>query len=157
MSNSNTIRTFSSEENSLYKKAKSQTVKVLNTIGDIMKVGMKSFYSHQKTCVKLARDVKRGCFYLPTGVGKSLIQCGIILEDIIKRKCQIDKGIYQINIPRILLSYQTIIGCLDYLSSLFTVNIIIITSIKCFGFTPCGITNAVWFNPLILFNVCICY
>ena len=60
-------------------------------------------YDHQLEAKKAADKYNKGIFCLPTGTGKSYIEALLIADSILKHK---KFGIYVINAPRIMLSYQ---------------------------------------------------
>jgi replicative superfamily II helicase len=61
-------------------------------------------YDYQLDAVKATDKSKKGIVCMPTGTGKTFVQASIIAKEILKNKGQF--GIYVINSPRIMLSYQ---------------------------------------------------
>jgi len=66
----------------------------------------KILYEHQLECLNASLEAERGIFILPTGSGKTYIQIAIALNNILEKKDNNESGIYVVNVPRILLSYQ---------------------------------------------------
>ena len=61
-------------------------------------------YPYQVKAVELSEKNDNGIFCYPTGTGKTFIQSAIVAKDIVNRNSKF--GIYVVNCPRILLSYQ---------------------------------------------------
>jgi superfamily II DNA or RNA helicase len=61
-------------------------------------------YDYQKDAVVATDKNKKGIVCMPTGTGKTFVQASIIAKEILKNKGVF--GIYVINAPRIMLSYQ---------------------------------------------------
>jgi hypothetical protein len=61
-------------------------------------------YDYQLDAVKATDDNKKGIVCMPTGTGKTFVQATVIAKDILKNKGKF--GVYVINAPRIMLSYQ---------------------------------------------------
>jgi superfamily II DNA or RNA helicase len=65
---------------------------------------LENLYDYQKDAVIATDKNDKGIVCMPTGSGKTFVQAAVIAKDILKNK---DKfGIYVINAPRIMLSYQ---------------------------------------------------
>jgi superfamily II DNA or RNA helicase len=70
-----------------------------------MKVDILSrLYDYQLEAVKATDKIKKGIVCMPTGTGKTFVQATVIAKDILKNKGKF--GVYVINAPRIMLSYQ---------------------------------------------------
>lgn len=65
---------------------------------------LSKLYDYQKEAVSKTDINKKGIVCMPTGTGKTFVQAAIIAKDIIKNSGKF--GIYVINAPRIMLSYQ---------------------------------------------------
>lgn len=65
---------------------------------------LEKLYDYQLDAVKAADENKRGIVCMPTGTGKTFTQAAIIASDILKNNSKF--GIYVVNAPRIMLSYQ---------------------------------------------------
>ena len=63
-----------------------------------------NLYDYQEEIVSLTKSSNLGTIILPTGTGKTVIEGHIILEDI-----KTNKGIYLVNAPRILLTFQLLL------------------------------------------------
>lgn len=61
-------------------------------------------YDYQLQAVKATDKNKKGIVCMPTGTGKTFVQAAIIAKEILKNKGKF--GVYVINAPRIMLSYQ---------------------------------------------------
>lgn len=61
-------------------------------------------YDYQLDAVNATDRNKKGIVCMPTGTGKTFVQASIIAKEILKNKGKF--GIYVINAPRIMLSYQ---------------------------------------------------
>lgn len=64
----------------------------------------KKLYDYQLDCLELIDLNERGIINLPTGTGKTYIQAHAIVDDILKNNKNF--GMYVINAPRIMLSFQ---------------------------------------------------
>lgn len=69
-----------------------------------MKNILKNLYNYQLDAVKSTDANKKGIVCMPTGTGKTYVQGAVIAKNIIKNKGKF--GVYFINAPRIMLSYQ---------------------------------------------------
>lgn len=65
---------------------------------------LENLYDYQKDAVKATDKNTKGIVCMPTGTGKTFVQAAVIAKDIIKNKGKF--GVYVINAPRIMLSYQ---------------------------------------------------
>jgi len=65
---------------------------------------LEKLYDYQLKAVESTDNHKKGIVCMPTGTGKTYCQAAIIAKDIIKNNGKF--GIYVINAPRIMLSYQ---------------------------------------------------
>ena len=65
---------------------------------------LEKLYDYQKDAVVATDKNKKGIVCMPTGTGKTFVQASIIAKEILKNKGEF--GIYVINAPRIMLSYQ---------------------------------------------------
>lgn len=65
---------------------------------------LSKLYDYQLDAVKATDKNKKGIVCMPTGAGKTFVQASVIAKDILKNKGKF--GIYVINAPRIMLSYQ---------------------------------------------------
>ena len=65
---------------------------------------LSKLYDYQKDAVVATDKNKKGIVCMPTGTGKTFVQASIIAKEILKNKGKF--GIYVINSPRIMLSYQ---------------------------------------------------
>jgi len=65
---------------------------------------LSKLYDYQLDAVKATDENVKGIICMPTGTGKTFVQAAIISKEIIKNKGEF--GIYVINSPRIMLSYQ---------------------------------------------------
>ena len=65
---------------------------------------LKNLYDYQLSAVVATDKNKKGIVCMPTGTGKTFVQAAVIAKDIIKNKGKF--GVYVINAPRIMLSYQ---------------------------------------------------
>jgi superfamily II DNA or RNA helicase len=63
-----------------------------------------SLYDYQLKAVEATDKSKKGIVCMPTGTGKTYVQSAVIVNDIISNGGKF--GIYVINAPRIMLSYQ---------------------------------------------------
>ena len=65
---------------------------------------LENLYDYQNEAIIATDNNKKGIVCMPTGSGKTFVQAAVIARDILKNR---DKfGIYVINAPRIMLSYQ---------------------------------------------------
>ena len=65
---------------------------------------LSKLYDYQKDAVTSTDKHKKGIVCMPTGTGKTFVQASIIAKEILKNGGEF--GIYVINAPRIMLSYQ---------------------------------------------------
>jgi superfamily II DNA or RNA helicase len=65
---------------------------------------LSKLYDYQIEAVLATDKNKKGIVCMPTGTGKTFVQASIIAKEILKNKGEF--GIYVINAPRIMLSYQ---------------------------------------------------
>lgn len=65
---------------------------------------LQSLYDYQLDAIKQTDLNKKGIVCMPTGTGKTFVEAAIIANDIQKRGSKF--GVYVINAPRIMLSYQ---------------------------------------------------
>jgi len=63
-----------------------------------------TLYPHQNEVVKVTSQDDKGIICMPTGTGKTYCQAAMIAQDIITNPNQY--GLYVVNAPRILLTYQ---------------------------------------------------
>jgi len=76
----------------------------VNVIRDTRIQEMENYlYPYQRECIESTDKSNRGIVSLPTGTGKTMVQAFLIAMDIIKNP---GFGMYVINAPRIMLSYQ---------------------------------------------------
>ncbi len=61
-------------------------------------------YDYQLKAVEVTDKNKKGIVCMPTGTGKTFVQAAVISKEILKNKGKF--GVYVINAPRIMLSYQ---------------------------------------------------
>lgn len=64
----------------------------------------KILYNYQKNVVKIVLKNNTGIVVMPTGTGKTFVQAAILAKEIIDNNNKF--GVYVINAPRIMLSYQ---------------------------------------------------
>lgn len=69
-----------------------------------MKNVLERLYDYQLDAVDATDKNKKGIVCMPTGAGKTFVQASVIAKEIQKNKGKF--GIYVINSPRIMLSYQ---------------------------------------------------
>ena len=77
----------------------------------------KILYQYQEEIIKLLENFNKGIIVLPTGTGKTFIQAAYLTSMIRKNNGKF--GIYVINAPRILLSYQLLKEVYKFLTSNF--------------------------------------
>ena len=65
---------------------------------------LNKLYDYQFDAVKATDKHKKGIVCMPTGTGKTFVQASVVAKEIIKEKGKF--GIYVVNAPRIMLSYQ---------------------------------------------------
>lgn len=65
---------------------------------------LSKLYDYQRDAVSATDKNKKGIVCMPTGTGKTFVQASVIAKEILKNKGKF--GIYVINAPRIMLSYQ---------------------------------------------------
>jgi len=65
---------------------------------------LEKLYEYQFDAVDATDKNKKGIVCMPTGTGKTFVQAAVIAKDILNKKCKF--GVYVINAPRIMLSYQ---------------------------------------------------
>lgn len=65
---------------------------------------LSKLYDYQLKAVEATDKNKKGIVCMPTGTGKTFVQAAIIAKEILKNKGKF--GVYVINAPRIMLSYQ---------------------------------------------------
>ena len=65
---------------------------------------LSDLYDYQSEAVSATDKNKKGIVCMPTGTGKTFVQAAVIAKQILKTKGKF--GIYVINAPRIMLSYQ---------------------------------------------------
>lgn len=65
---------------------------------------LEKLYDYQKDAVASTDKNKKGIVCMPTGSGKTHVQGAVIAKEILKFKGKF--GVYVINAPRIMLSYQ---------------------------------------------------
>ena len=65
---------------------------------------LEKLYDYQSKAVEATDTNKKGIVCMPTGTGKTFVQAAVITKDILKKKGKF--GVYVINAPRIMLSYQ---------------------------------------------------
>jgi hypothetical protein len=65
---------------------------------------LEKLYDYQLEAVNATDKNKKGIVCMPTGTGKTFVQAAIIAKEILKNKGKF--GVYVINAPRIMLSYQ---------------------------------------------------
>ena len=70
-------------------------------------------YDYQKVAVEKCATNDRGIVCMPTGVGKTFCQAAIIADDILNNKGKF--GLYVVNAPRIVLTYQLLKEVYDFL------------------------------------------
>lgn len=75
----------------------------------------KKLYDYQLEAKKATDNNTKGIICMPTGTGKTFVQAAIISDDI--RKNRNRYGVYVINAPRIMLSYQLLKEVYSYLNS----------------------------------------
>lgn len=68
------------------------------------KMILEKLYNYQLDAVEATNKNKKGIVCMPTGTGKTFVQGAVIAKDIIDNKGKY--GVYVINAPRIMLSYQ---------------------------------------------------
>jgi superfamily II DNA or RNA helicase len=61
-------------------------------------------YDYQLKAVEATDKNKKGIVCMPTGTGKTFVQAAIVAKEILKNNGKF--GVYVINAPRIMLSYQ---------------------------------------------------
>lgn len=65
---------------------------------------LENLYDYQREAVKATDESNKGIVCMPTGTGKTFVQAAVIAKEIAKNKGKF--GVYVINAPRIMLSYQ---------------------------------------------------
>ena len=65
---------------------------------------LEKLYDYQLKAVEATDKNKKGIVCMPTGTGKTFVQASVIAKEILKNKGKF--GVYVINAPRIMLSYQ---------------------------------------------------
>lgn len=76
---------------------------------------LENLYDYQNDAITATDNNKKGIVCMPTGSGKTFVQAAVIARDILKNR---DKfGIYVINAPRIMLSYQLLKEVYSFLVS----------------------------------------
>lgn len=65
---------------------------------------LSDLYDYQSEAVTATDKNKKGIVCMPTGTGKTFVQAAVIAKQILKTKGKF--GVYVINAPRIMLSYQ---------------------------------------------------
>jgi superfamily II DNA or RNA helicase len=65
---------------------------------------LEKLYDYQLKAVDVTDKNKKGIVCMPTGTGKTFVQAAVIAKEILKNKGKF--GVYVINAPRIMLSYQ---------------------------------------------------
>ena len=65
---------------------------------------LEKLYDYQLNAVTATDKNKKGIVCMPTGTGKTFVQAAVIAKEILKTKGKF--GVYVINAPRIMLSYQ---------------------------------------------------
>ena len=65
---------------------------------------LEKLYDYQLKAVEATDKNKKGIVCMPTGTGKTFVQASVIAKEILKTKGKF--GVYVINAPRIMLSYQ---------------------------------------------------
>lgn len=65
---------------------------------------LSKLYDYQLSAVEATDKNDKGIVCMPTGTGKTFVQASVIAKEILKNKGKF--GIYVINAPRIMLSYQ---------------------------------------------------
>jgi superfamily II DNA or RNA helicase len=65
---------------------------------------LEKLYDYQLNAVEATDKNKKGIVCMPTGTGKTFVQAAVIAKEILKNKGKF--GVYVINSPRIMLSYQ---------------------------------------------------
>ena len=65
---------------------------------------LEKLYDYQLKAVDATDKNKKGIVCMPTGTGKTFVQAAVISKEILKNKGKF--GVYVINAPRIMLSYQ---------------------------------------------------
>lgn len=65
---------------------------------------LEKLYDYQLNAVMATDKNKKGIVCMPTGTGKTFVQAAVIAKEILKNKGKF--GVYVINAPRIMLSYQ---------------------------------------------------
>jgi superfamily II DNA or RNA helicase len=65
---------------------------------------LEKLYDYQLEAVRATDNNKKGIVCMPTGTGKTFVEAAIIAKEILKNDGKF--GIYVINAPRIMLSYQ---------------------------------------------------
>jgi superfamily II DNA or RNA helicase len=65
---------------------------------------LERLYDYQLKAVDATDKNKKGIVCMPTGTGKTFVQAAVIAKEILKNKGKF--GVYVINSPRIMLSYQ---------------------------------------------------
>jgi predicted helicase len=72
-------------------------------------------YDYQKEVIDIISKRNKGIIIMPTGTGKTFVQAAILAKTIIENKNKF--GIYIINAPRIMLSYQLLKEVYSFLTS----------------------------------------
>ena len=70
-------------------------------------------YDYQNDALYKIKETNKGIIVLPTGTGKTFLEAAIIAIDIIRNNGKF--GIYVVNAPRILLSFQLLKEVYDFL------------------------------------------
>ena len=65
---------------------------------------LEKLYPYQLSAVEATDKNEKGIVCMPTGTGKTFVQAAVIAKEILKNKGKF--GVYVINAPRIMLSYQ---------------------------------------------------
>ena len=65
---------------------------------------LSKLYDYQLKAVEATDKNEKGIVCMPTGTGKTFVQASVIAKEILEKGGEF--GVYVINAPRIMLSYQ---------------------------------------------------